>query len=330
MAAEVKSRPESGQPAANEMEAAAWRRFWLGAGLVTLLWSPWLVSWVRFALADELASYVLLIPFVAGSLFWTARGTAPRSATRSTPGAVLALVAAAALLAAGFASRGATDVTRHDFLGPGILAFVSALVAVAFLTLGRETVRHLAFPLGFLAFAAPLPSWAVNALEVFFQHTSAEVASWMMQMVGLPNFRHGLVFQLAGITIQVAQECSGIRSSLVLIIVSVYGGHLFLKSTLRRTLFALFVIPLAIARNAFRILTIAELCTHVGSHMIDSPIHHRGGPIFFSLSLVPLFLWLYWLRRSERKLSPAGPSPSPSPAATSPNPKPHPLLPGNG
>jgi len=33
--------------------------------------------------------------------------------------------------------------------------------------------------------------------------------------------------------------------------------------------------------------------------MIDSPIHHHGGPIFFILSLIPLYLLLLWLRRSD-------------------------------
>ncbi len=281
--------------------AKGWKQFWIGAGLVTLLWSPWLVAWARFAWADELASYVLLIPVVAGSLFHKAMASAPRPTGRSLIPAILAWAGAAALLVAAWNSRGTSDLTRNDFLGPGILAYVLALVGCAFLTLGRAGVWHFAFPLGFLAFAAPLPSWAVNGLEIFFQHTSAEVAAWMMQVAQIPNLRSGLIFQLAGITIQVAQECSGIRSSLVLFIVSVYGGHIILRSPVRRWVLALFVIPLAIARNGFRIVTIAALCTHVSPRMIDSPIHHRGGPIFFALSLVPLFLLIYWLRRGEKK-----------------------------
>jgi exosortase/archaeosortase family protein len=60
-----------------------------------------------------------------------------------------------------------------------------------------------------------------------------------------------------------------------------------------------FIIPLGIVRNGFRILTIGLLCVHVGPHMIDSVIHHRGGPIFFALSLIPLFLLLVWLRRGD-------------------------------
>jgi hypothetical protein len=34
--------------------------------------------------------------------------------------------------------------------------------------------------------------------------------------------------------------------------------------------------------------------------MIDSPIHHQGGPLFFALSLIPFFLLLLFLRKSER------------------------------
>jgi hypothetical protein len=35
--------------------------------------------------------------------------------------------------------------------------------------------------------------------------------------------------------------------------------------------------------------------------MINSYIHHHGGPIFFTLSLVPFFLLLYLLSRGDRR-----------------------------
>jgi exosortase/archaeosortase family protein len=76
---------------------------------------------------------------------------------------------------------------------------------------------------------------------------------------------------------------------------------MFLRSPWRRMALTLFVIPLAIVRNGFRILTIGMLCVHVSPSMIDSPLHHRGGPLFFGLSLIPFFLFLFWLRRGERR-----------------------------
>ena len=59
------------------------------------------------------------------------------------------------------------------------------------------------------------------------------------------------------------------------------------------------VIPLGILRNGLRILFIGLLCVHVGPEMIHSVFHRRGGPPFFVLSLIPLFVLLWWLRRGE-------------------------------
>jgi exosortase/archaeosortase family protein len=75
---------------------------------------------------------------------------------------------------------------------------------------------------------------------------------------------------------------------------------LFLTSPWRRFILVAFVLPLAIVRNSFRILVVGLLCVHVGPHMIDSYIHRQGGPIFFALSLIPLFILLVWLRRQEQ------------------------------
>src|SRR5207245_2243041 len=85
----------------------------------------------------------------------------------------------------------------------------------------------------------------------------------------------------------------------VLLITSILAANMFLRTTWRRALFVGAVIPLGLLRNGFRILVVALLCVHIGPHMIDSPIHRRGGPLFFALSLVPLFLMLWLFRRSE-------------------------------
>jgi exosortase len=128
---------------------------------------------------------------------------------------------------------------------------------------------------------------------------SADVSAAFFRMTGTPMLRDGNVFALPGIVIQVAQECSGIRSSWVLFITSLVASHLLLRSSWRRVALVAFVIPLGIVRNAFRILVIGLLCVHIGPEMADSAIHHQGGPLFFVLSLGPLFLLLWWLRRGE-------------------------------
>jgi exosortase len=116
----------------------------------------------------------------------------------------------------------------------------------------------------------------------------------------MPVYQDGLMFRLPGFNLEVATECSGIRSSLMLFIMSLLTGYLFLRKPWNRTVLALAVIPLALLRNGFRIFIIGQLCVRVGPDMINSPIHRHGGPLFFILALIPLLLLLICLRKSER------------------------------
>jgi exosortase C (VPDSG-CTERM-specific) len=258
--------------------------------------APVLIHWFSFSLHSELFSYLLLIPLVSGFLIHLRlRGL---SFTYTPAFAVVILLAAPALalLLASFI----LTLPHDEALSLRIAAFVLLWIAAAVGILGGQTMARLAFPAAFLLFITPLPAPVVGHLETGLQHASAEAASSLFRLVGIPNFRTDLTFQLPNITMQVAPECSGIRSTLVLFIISLVAGHLLLDHPWQRVLFTLLVIPLGILRNAFRIVTLGWLCTHYGSAMIHSAIHHRGGPVFFALSLVPLFVVLLLFRSLAR------------------------------
>jgi exosortase C (VPDSG-CTERM-specific) len=180
-------------------------------------------------------------------------------------------------------------------------SFLCCLAAGGSFFLGRRWMRAAAFPLAYLIFMVPMPDAMADALETASKYASAEVANLLFHLSGTPFLRAGLVFQLPNITIEVAQECSGIRSSWVLFITSILAANLFLRTPWRRFALVAFVIPLAILRNGFRILVIGLLCVHMGPQMIHSPIHNRGGPLFFLLSLIPFFLVLWLLRKGDAR-----------------------------
>lgn len=188
-----------------------------------------------------------------------------------------------------------------EYLCLMISAYLLALLAVTLLTLGPGVVKAFQFPILFLVFMIPWPTVVVDVVETVLQFASAEAAHAFLILSGVPVLRDGLVFKLPGLTFEVAQECSGIRSSLVLFITSLLGAQLLLRTRWRRWVLVLAVLPLGVLRNGFRILTLGWLCVHVDPAVINSPIHHSGGPIFFVLSLGPFFLLLWWLRRGERR-----------------------------
>ncbi len=255
----------------------------------------------RFAAGNDLYSYILLIPFISAYLVWLKWKSLP-------PFTEAARILAAVFFAGGLAmvsgyelaSHSALRLTEDDYLAFMMSAFFLFFAGGCCFFLGREMVRSLAFPIGFLIFIVPMPSFLLNGIEYILQYGSALTAEIFFNLSGATFFRDGLVFHLPGINLEVAPECSGIHSSLVLLITSAIAGYLFLRSPWNRAALILAVIPLALIRNGFRVYVLGELCTHIGPQMIDSPIHHRGGPLFFALSLIPFFLLLIFFRRSER------------------------------
>lgn len=270
--------------------------------LLTLVFSTHLVLLFGHVANSELHSYISFVPFVVGYLIYIQRKELPSDYSSAPGWAMIPLLASLGALVSAWILPGfALPLSHNDYLALFAFSFVCFLVAGGFLFLGRGWMAAAAFPFAFLFFLVPLPDRVVDWLETASKLASAEAANLFFNVSGTPAFRDGTIFALPGITIEVAQECSGIRSSWVLFITSLLAAHLFLKTPWRRLVLVAAVIPLGILRNGFRILVVALLCVHLGPEMIHSPVHRRGGPLFFGLSLVPLFLLLWWLRRGEAR-----------------------------
>ncbi len=255
----------------------------------------------RFAVHSELYSHIVLIPVISLYLVWLKRRSLALDSEPVRGLAVLPLVTGFALLAGYFWSvHTGWKPPVQDYLALMTLAFLSLLFAGLCLVLGKDTLRAAAFPIAFLIFMVPFPQAVGRWIESFLQHGSAEVAYALLKLSGMPVFRQGTLFQLPGFSLEVAPECSGIHSSLVLFITSLLAGYVLLRSRWGRFILVLVIIPLGMLRNGFRIFTLGQLCVHVSPDMINSPLHRRGGPVFFVLSLIPLFLLLWYLRRREK------------------------------
>jgi len=270
------------------------------AVVLAAVFGPSLLRLINYVAASHLFSYILLIPFVSAYLLYIRRDQLPKECSVDLPLAIVSLAIGLGSLTftywLDFAGRAPAIGDRLTLL---TTSFLCCLASGGFFFFGRSWMRAAAFPLAYLIFMIPMPNAMVDALEQASSTASAEMANLLFTLSGMPFLRAGQIFQLPNITLEVAQECSGIRSSLVLFITSILAANLFLNTTWRRLALVAIVIPLGILRNGFRILVIGLLCVHVGPQMIHSVIHRRGGPLFFVLSLVPLLLFLWLLRKGD-------------------------------
>jgi exosortase len=166
---------------------------------------------------------------------------------------------------------------------------------------GIKAFREALFPLGFLFLVTPIPEALLSEIVSFLQWGSAEAAEGLFRLTGLPVLREGYTFHLPKLSVEVAPQCSGIRSSISLFVVSILVGRFWLRTTGGRILLILTVVPITLFKNGVRIVTLALLGAYVDQRILDSDLHRSGGIPIFGLAMIMLFSVAWILRRMEKK-----------------------------
>ena len=184
-----------------------------------------------------------------------------------------------------------------------VLGVVIIWMGAFVLLFGSHAFRSASFPLLFLLFAIPIPEPILSHVISFLQKGSANAAEVFLKLAGIPYLRRDLVFDLPGVSIRVAEECSGIRSTLALLITTTLASYLFLRTGWRRMLLIFVVVPMALIKNGLRIAGLTLLSIYVNPGFLTGDLHRRGGVVFFIIALVPMGFLLILLERGERRRS---------------------------
>lgn len=154
-----------------------------------------------------------------------------------------------------------------------------------------------------MLFIVPLPQAALDGATSFLQSWSTETAWWLFNFVGAPVQRDGFFFHLPGLNVEVAKQCSGIRSSLALMIAGVLASGLFLKTWPARAALLTAVVPIAVLKNGLRIAALTLSGYYIDERMLYGSLHTRGGMLFFAIALALAGAVVWGLRAAERKLA---------------------------
>ena len=261
-------------------------------GLTLALFSAPLTTLIKFSFQQEEYSHVILIPMLSASLLLLER---KRMFSRTeTQWAVALPLLVTGVLVYSFGQRYSASLSQNDHLSIATLGVVVIWLSGFVLCYGTRAFRTGLFPLLFLFLMVPIPDFLLNQAIVSLQAGSAEVSYAAFQLIGLPVFRTGFIFALPGVTIEVAKECSGIRSSLALLILSLLAGHLFLRSAWAKAVLILAALPVLIVKNGIRIVTLSLLSIYVDPGFLTGNLHRQGGILFFllALGLLAPVLWL--------------------------------------
>jgi len=262
-----------------------------------MLFAEPLIALVRLSLSSDDASHLVLIPFLSAWVFFVERKSIflNPSYNARLGGVFLFLAACSGIGTRFMGSASSADLRLTGY----ILALILSWIAGFAFFFGRIAVRAGSFPLLFLFLTIPLPNFLLNRIIYLLQLGSADITGALFDLFGVPALREGFVFRLAHVNIEVAKECSGIRSSMVLLILALLVVHFCLRRFWKKALFVTCGLFMMILKNGIRIATLTLLAMYVDPDFLTGKLHHEGGIVFFLLGLLLLLPILFLLQRGE-------------------------------
>jgi exosortase len=264
---------------------------------IIIFYAP-MMDLIALSLHNEHYSHIILIPLISGYFMYLRKKAIFSDTNYSyTAGIILVLVGSIVYF---IGKKQGIKLDQNDYLSLMTFSAVIFWIGGFVLFYGIRSFKIAAFPLLFLIFTIPIPSFIMEKIIFLLQMGSAEATHGFFKLTGISFLREGLVFHLPGFSVEVAKQCSGIRSSIALFIMGVILSNIFLQTNWKRIILILFIFPLAIIKNGIRIVTLSSLALYVDQSFItNSKLHREGGIIFFliALSLLVSILWL--LRKSE-------------------------------
>jgi exosortase len=265
-------------------------------GSVVVGWHPLLATFSLALRNDQYTHILLILPISLALIFrdWSSLEEVFTPNIRA--GSVLLVLGVLVTIVVGM---GAFAPSPDIQLFLRMLALVLFWIGTCVLCLGSRAARALMFPLCFLFWLVPFPQPVLTAVINVLQQGSAATAHWLFTAAGVPVAQDGVVLNIPGLTVEVSQECSSIRSSSMLLVTTMVLAQVLLRSLWRKAVVIAVAVPLSVAKNGLRIFTISMLGTRVDPGYLTGRFHHQGGIVFFLIALASVLATIWLLRWRE-------------------------------
>jgi EpsI family protein len=185
-------------------------------------------------------------------------------------------------------------------------AWVTAAAGLVLVSGGWGHLRRLAFPLGFVLFALPVPNRVLVPLQFALQSATTSAAAWALPVLGIPVERSGFILSLPSGDLGVAEACSGVRSVTALTAIAAFVAWARGFGFTRGLILVVLSIPVIAGVNAVRVVVSGLLQEHAGPDFVRGHWHEGLGIGMVLLGLGLIVLMAGMLCRKD-------PSPTPPP-----------------
>ncbi|WP_235840197.1 exosortase A [Citrifermentans pelophilum] len=164
-------------------------------------------------------------------------------------------------------------------------SIVVTLCGMTLFLLGKRLFRLMLLPLAYLLFMVPLPYIIYDMIAFPLKLFVTRVSIASLKLMGVVVLREGNIIMLPFTTLEVADACSGIRSLISLLALSVAYAFFLKMGALRRSLLILSAIPIAISANALRVIGTGLLAQYWGAKAAEGFFHEFAGLAVFVVAI---------------------------------------------
>jgi exosortase len=168
------------------------------------------------------------------------------------------------------------------------VSFVLAVAGILYTLEGHSRFRVMRFPVLFLLAMVPLPYVFYYRLTFPLQLLSSRLAAGVLDAMGMPLVREGNIIHLEGYSLEVVTACSGLRSIMTLGTLALFMLEFLRLGPMRRILFLLLGIPIAVAANVGRLVLTAGIAALQGPDAAESFLHDLSGLVVFVFGLAAI------------------------------------------
>jgi exosortase len=254
-------------------------------------------TWLQLAWHNEEYTFLWMIPLISAGLIYRSRREVFARMDSAPDGMVLIALGVVLCAVAHLLSPRLGPIASLTVAMLGVQMFSAGLFRLCY---GRHAWRGARFAFAFLIFMVPVPEVVIEKAIEYLQSGSAVAVEGFFTLLQVPYTRHAMYFVLPGLRIEIAPECSGIRSSIALLLLVVLVAHFALRSRWRQLLLVASVIPLVLFKNGLRISTLSLLAIKVDRGFMTGSLHHQGGFVFFGMTLLAVVAFCKLLQHSEQ------------------------------
>lgn len=258
-------------------------------GLVIYLFFPTLREIALICWEDDDYSHGLILPIVAIYMIWDRKSQIlERIQTAHKAGNDSATFVPLLVLVAGLVVFFVGEASQISFTS--WFAFFPVIIACFFLVFGKAVALSVAFPIGLLFMAKPLPDSLVVRIFWPLQVFAAQVSTATLKLFNVPVYLSGNIIEIPSMKLLVEEACSGMRSvmaMLTLALIVIYFIELRLVSKILMVCVAVLV---AVALNVFRVASTGLLAHFYDPKTATGFFHTFSGLIVFVIGLPILYL----------------------------------------